>query len=272
MDDVINKQQMEKDKRNTLARKKSFELVDLIEIMQILRSPDGCPWDREQSHKSIRQNMIEECYEAVEAIDKNDNELLCEELGDVLLQVVFHAEISFAEGGFGMDEIISGICKKLIIRHPHIFANAIADTTEEVLDNWDKIKQTTNKIETAAESMQRVTKTLPALMRADKVGKRARKVGFDFPDAASAAVKVREELSEVLSADEKELEEEVGDLLFSAVNLSRACKIEPELALTKATDKFIHRFTRAETIAGGDFSKLNSDEADAIWEQVKQER
>lgn len=247
-----------------------FSFDDLVNIMNILRK--DCPWDREQSHKSIRQNMLEEAYEAAEAIDNGDSKLLCEELGDVLLQVVFHARIAKESDGFDINLVINGICKKLIVRHPHIFADVKADNATQVLANWDEIKRQTKKLDTVAESMQGISIALPALMRADKVGKKAKKVGFDFPDMQSAAGKVSEELEEVLNATKEQREEEVGDLLFSAVNLARICGVDSEMALTKATDKFIKRFTKLEQMAsenGHSLDDMELAEADKLWNQLK---
>ena len=250
--------------------KTEFSFEDLVNIMNILRK--DCPWDREQSHKSIRQNLLEEAYEAAEAIDNNDSKLLCEELGDVLLQVVFHACIANEGDGFNINHVIKGICEKLIVRHPHIFADVKADDAAQVLANWDEIKRQTKKMDTVAESMQGISVALPALMRADKVGKKAKKVGFDFPDMISAVDKVTEELSEVLSATREQREEEIGDLLFSAVNLARICGVDGEMALTKATDKFIKRFTKLEQMAcenGHSLNEMELAEADKLWNQLK---
>lgn len=247
-----------------------FSFEDLVNIMNILR--EDCPWDREQTHKSIRQNLLEEAYEAAEAIDNGDSKLLCEELGDVLLQVVFHARISDESEGFNIKHIINGICQKLIVRHPHIFADEKVTGPSQVLDNWDEIKRQTKQIDTVAESMQSVSIALPALMRADKVGKKAKKAGFDFPDIHSAADKVSEELAEVLDAASPQREEEIGDLLFSAVNLARICGIDSETALTKATDKFINRFARVEQKAkeiSGSIEEMGLVQADKLWNQLK---
>ncbi|MDD4475089.1 MAG: nucleoside triphosphate pyrophosphohydrolase [Eubacteriales bacterium] len=258
-------------KIKALTEKQSYSFNDLVEIMNILRSPDGCPWDREQTHRSIRQNFIEETYEAVEAIDNGDSELLCEELGDVMLQVVFHSKMADEGGDFSIDDVVEGICKKLIVRHPHIFSDVKADTSEKVLENWDDIKRKTKKHKSTAETMDSISKALPALMRAEKIGKKAKKVGFDFPDAKSAADKLREELDEVLAADENEVEGEIGDLLFAVVNLSRLCGVEPESALSAASDKFTRRFTSVEKAAesAGGLVNMTLCEADKLWDKVK---
>ena len=174
--------------------KTRYDFADLCTIMKLLRAPGGCPWDREQTHRSIRKNLIEETYEVVEAIDNDDNVLLREELGDLMLQVVFHARMAEEEGAFDIGDVCDEICRKLIVRHPHIFSDVTASTSGEVLDNWDKIKRATKKQKSTTESMQSVSRALPSLMRAYKLGEKAAKTGFDFPDAASAADGLREEL------------------------------------------------------------------------------
>ena len=271
MSDVIKETNADENIIKKLTTKQTYRFEDLVEIMKILRSPGGCPWDREQTHRSIRQNFIEETYEAVEAIDTDDSELLCEELGDVMLQVVFHSRMSEESGEFSVDNVIEGICRKLIVRHPHIFGDVKADTAEKVLENWDDIKRKTKKQKTTSESMEGISKALPALMRAEKIGKKAKKVGFDFPDALSAAEKVREEIDEVLAADKNEVAGEIGDLLFAAVNLARICGVEPEGALTAASDKFMRRFTEVEKAADefGGLDNMTLTEADKLWDKVK---
>ena len=202
--------------------KEAYNITDLIGIMRILRSPDGCPWDKVQTHESIRQNFIEETYEAVEAIDKGDSPLLREELGDVLMQVIFHSLMEEEEGRFNFDDVCDDVCKKLIIRHPHVFGNVEADTPDEVLRNWDAIKMQTKSQQSFADSVDDVARSLPALMRAQKVQKRSAKSGMDFEDVESAADKVLEEHAELLTAvksgDKAKIEDELGDLLFSVVN------------------------------------------------------
>lgn len=160
--------------------KENYNFNDLVEIVKILRAPDGCPWDREQTHKSIRSNFIEETYEAVEAIDTDDLDLLKEELGDVLLQVALHAEIESEQGTFDINDVCDGICKKLIIRHPHVFGDVNADTTEQVLKNWDAIKMKTKSQKTQTQAILSVSKALPSLMRSTKIQQKAAKVGFDW--------------------------------------------------------------------------------------------
>lgn len=256
--------------------KEAYNITDLIGIMRILRSPDGCPWDKVQTHESIRQNFIEETYEAVEAIDKGDSPLLREELGDVLMQVIFHSLMEEEEGRFNFDDVCDDVCKKLIIRHPHVFGNVEADTPDEVLRNWDAIKMQTKSQESYADSVDDVARSLPALMRAQKVQKRSAKSGMDFEDIESAADKVLEEHAELLTAvksgDKAKAEDELGDLLFSVVNIARFVGADAELALSKATDKFAARFRAVEELAhsrGIDMKTASTELIDSLWEEVK---
>ena len=257
-------------------KKDSYGFNDLVEIMKILRSPEGCPWDREQDHKSIRQNFIEETYEAIEAIDTEDSELLKEELGDVLLQVVFHSEIEQSQGGFNIDDVCDGVCKKLIVRHPHVFGDVVAETSDKVLTNWDNIKMKTKSQKTQSDAIDSVAKSLPALMRSTKVQQKAAKVGFDWDDVNGAMEKVSEELSElkeaVKSSDKENIHEELGDLLFAVVNVSRFLKEDSEKALYDACDKFAKRFRKVEELASE--KDINMKEAgievlDELWDEAK---
>lgn len=256
--------------------KEAYNITDLIGIMRILRSPDGCPWDKVQTHESIRQNFIEETYEAVEAIDKGDSPLLREELGDVLMQVIFHSLMEEEEGRFNFDDVCDDVCKKLIIRHPHVFGNVEADTPDEVLRNWDAIKMQTKSQQSFADSVDDVARSLPALMRAQKVQKRSAKSGMDFENVESAADKVLEEHAELLTAvksgDKAKTEDELGDLLFSVVNVARFVGADAELALSKATDKFAARFRAVEELAnkrGIDMKTASTELIDSLWEEVK---
>ncbi len=256
--------------------KDKYDINDLLEIMRILRSENGCPWDREQDHKSIRKDFIEEVYEAVEAIDSDDAELLKEELGDVLLQVVFHCRIEEEKGSFCFGDSVDGICKKLIVRHPHVFGDVTAETSEQVLKNWNDIKQKTKGQETYTETLRSVSPALPALMRAQKVGQRAARAGMDFPSAEAALVRLEEEIAElraaVASGDADSVSDELGDLLFSAVNVSRLLKNDAEEALTRGVGKFIDRFERTENLIrmqGTDMKTLSIDKLDAYWDQAK---
>lgn len=260
--------------KELLDRKGGYTFYDLVEIMKILRGEGGCPWDREQTHMSIRKNLIEETYEVVEAIDNDDPVLMCEELGDLILQAVFHAQMSAEEGRFDINDVCNGICEKLIARHPHIFSDAVADTSDEVLKNWDAIKQQTKHQKTVTEKLNAIPPSLPALMRACKAGEKAAKVGFDFPTPGDAMKKVYEEAREVETADSDAVSEEIGDLLFAAVNVARKHGADPEEALYRATDKFIGRFSAVEKAAsesGRRMEELSMAELDGIWDGVKAE-
>ena len=256
---------------------KQYTLEDLQQIVRRLRGENGCPWDRVQTHESLRTAMIEEAYEAVDAIDKGDMANLCEELGDVLLQVVFHAELEAEKGGFTMEDVLRGVCDKLIYRHPHVFGTGEvkADTPEQVLVNWEKLKKKEKKAETQTELMKTVPAALPAMLRAVKVQKKAADVGFDFPVTAQAMEKVHEEvreLEEAIHLADGTAEEEFGDLLFAMMNISRFLKINPEFALTKATKKFINRFEYVESTAlsgGKRLEEMPLEEMDLLWDEAK---
>ena len=257
--------------------KENYDINDLVDIVEILRSPEGCPWDREQDHKSIRRDFLEETYEVIEAINKDDRDGLLEELGDVLLQVVFHTQIEREKGSFELSNVADGICKKMIERHPHVFGNVNAETSEQVLENWDVIKKRTKSQKTQTESMLSIPREFPALMRADKVQKKAAKVGFDWDSVDGAFDKVSEELQElkeaVLMGVVDNAREELGDLLFSVVNVSRFIKVDSEEALTGATDKFIDRFSKVEKMAnerGLNMKETSLKELDKLWDKAKQ--
>ena len=226
-------------------------------------------WDREQTHKSIRRNFIEETYEVVEAIDTDNTELLKEELGDVLLQVVFHACIEQENNVFNINDVADGVCKKLIYRHPHVFAKTDVNSTEEILTNWDALKQKEKNQKTITDSLKSVARSLPSLIRAEKIQKKAAKAGFDWQNVNQAIDKVREELDEIQNANENTINEEVGDMLFAAVNVARMLKVEPEHALEKATDKFIVRFERMEQ-KEKNLADLSFDELLSLWKQAKE--
>lgn len=257
-------------------RKEKYGTEDLLEIVRILRAPGGCPWDREQTHKSIRANFIEETYEALEAIDTENSTLLCEELGDVLLQVLLHAQMEEEAGVFGFSEVVDGIAKKLVLRHPHVFGDVQVADTAEVLQNWDAIKKASKAQKTQAEVLRSISPALPALMRSEKVQKKAAKSGDDFTSAEAAIGKVAEELQEVREASKAEnraqCREEVGDLLFSVVNVARHLHVDPEEALFLSCEKFIGRFERAEQSAACSDKKLedlSAEELDQLWEAAK---
>ena len=247
-----------------------------VDIIRTLRSENGCPWDREQTHESLRQNLIEESYEVVESIDNNDMANLREELGDVLLQVVMHSVMAEEDKDFTIEDVIAEVSEKMIRRHPHVFGDVEAETSEEVLKNWDAIKKEEKKEKTLGESMIRIPKSLPANLRAEKAQKKAAKIGFDFADYEEALGKVYEELKELEEARETgsadQIEEEFGDLLFSMVNLSRFLQINAENSLTNATNKFINRFVSIEVLAAQEnkrFNELTIDEMNELWERVK---
>lgn len=253
-----------------------YSMEDFLEIMKKLRAPDGCPWDREQTHASIRNNFLEETYEAVDAIDRDNTDDMCEELGDVLMQVVFHAIMAEEEGRFNFSDVVDGVSKKLVYRHPHVFGDVKADTSEKVLDNWEKLKRVEKSQETYSDTLRSVPAAFPALLRAQKVQKRASKAGYDFDSSAAALLKVKEETSEVTeiidSGNKERLTEELGDLLFSVVNVGRLLGIDCEEALGKATSKFTHRFEDAEKEIirdGFDMKDLSADKLDEYWNRVK---
>ena len=256
--------------------KERYDVNDLIDIVEILRSPGGCPWDIEQDHKSIRRDFLEETYEVIEAINKEDRDGLLEELGDVLLQVVFHTQIEREKNSFDLNDVADGVCKKMIERHPHVFGNVNAETSEQVLENWDVIKKQTKSQKSQTESMLSIPREFPALMRADKVQKKAAKVGFDWDSVEGAFDKVSEELEELKEAVTmgvvENANEELGDLLFSVVNVSRFISVDSEEALTKATDKFIDRFSKVEKMAeekGINMKETELSELDKLWDEAK---
>lgn len=258
-------------------RKESYNINDLVEIIRLLRAPGGCPWDAEQTHESIKKDLIEETYEVIEAINKKDDVLLCEELGDLLMQVVFHSRIEEENNVFDFDNVCDGICKKMIERHPHVFGETKVDGVDDVLTNWDDIKRKTKGQKTTTQSMLSVPRELPALMRATKLQKKAAKVGFDWSDVSGALDKLQEEIDELRQAvqnnDGENMTEELGDVLFSAVNVSRFIKSDAEEALTAASDKFLARFTTVENLAlerGIDMKSSTLEELDKLWDEAKE--
>ncbi|HPY84195.1 nucleoside triphosphate pyrophosphohydrolase [Ruminococcus sp. XPD3002] len=258
-------------------QKDHYSIDDLLDIVRLLRGEGGCPWDREQTHESIKSDFIEETCEAIEAIDLKDTELLREELGDVLLQVVFHCRIEEETGSFTFDDICDGICKKLIIRHPHVFGDVLAENTDQVLKNWDAIKMETKGQESYTETLKSVAKSLPALMRAQKVGKRAMRAGMDFRCADDAIACISNEKAELDSAvaegDKQHIYEEMGDLLFSCVNAARHLGIDAEQALKDSTEKFIKRFSITEEMTKADnidMKTLPIEKLDVYWDKAKE--
>jgi MazG family protein len=244
--------------------------------MARLRAPDGCPWDREQDHRSLRGSVLEEAYEVAAALDSGDDANLREELGDLLLQVVFHSQLGAETGRFDFESVARGICEKLVRRHPHVFGAETAQNSGQVLARWEEIKRAEKG--GAVSIMDGITPGLPSLLYAEKVQKKAAKVGFDWPEALTVLAKVREETNEVAeamdAADPKLVEEELGDLLFAVVNLSRKIRVEPEVALTKATLKFERRFRQVEAKvkeSGRSWETMSLVEMDALWDLVKVE-
>ncbi len=259
----------------SLKGKEKYEFSDLLTVMELLRSPGGCPWDMEQDHKSIREDIIEETYEVIEAIDTENPILLCEELGDVMLQVVFHSRIEEELGVFDMSDVITGLCTKLIHRHPHVFGDISVSGSEQVLSNWEKIKSDEKERKTVTDKLRAIPPQLPALMRATKVGKKAK--CFDFADSDEVLLKLDEEKNELLEAVEKgdpeAIEEEMGDYLLTVTSLCRKLGVNPENALNRAIDKFINRFEQVETAVverGLEINDLSMTELDAIWDANKQ--
>lgn len=256
--------------------KSEYKFDDLVEIVKILRAPGGCPWDMEQTHKSIRSDVIEETYEVIEAIDNEDTELLKEELGDLMLQVVMHSQMETEQSNFNINDVCDGICKKLIIRHPHVFGDVNVNSTADVLKNWDDIKMKTKSQKTQTQAMQSVSKSLPSLMRSTKIQKKAAKVGFDWENVDGAVDKLFEEFEELKEAiannDKANQYEELGDVLFSAVNVARFLDIDSERALYDACDKFTDRFSKVEKLAterGIDMKTASLSELDSLWDEVK---
>jgi MazG family protein len=250
-------------------------IQQLRAIIAALRAPEGCPWDREQTHTSLRAGLIEEAYEVVEAINTGDDANLREELGDLLLQSIFHAQIAAEEGRFDFDDVARGIAEKLIRRHPHVFGEDRCADSAEVLRKWDDIKRA-EKGAVATSALDGISGGLPALMRAEKVQKKAARIGFDWSEAAPVVAKIREELAEVeaelAAGAAAKIEEEIGDLLFSVVNLARKLKVDGETALQAATEKFSTRFRKVEALArerGIVLDKLSLAELDVLWDEVK---
>ena len=257
-------------------KKEAYGIDDLLAIMSLLRGEGGCPWDREQDHHTIRRNFLEETYEVLEAIDNEDPKLLQEELGDVLLQVVFHAQLEKEAGRFDFSGVCDGICKKLILRHPHVFGATQVSGSGEVTQNWDKIKAASKGQTTAAETLQSVPRVLPALMRSEKVQSRAAKAGFAYPDLGWAMGALDSELAELkeaaASGSQERMGEELGDLLFAAVNVARMVGQDPEECLGHSCEKFIGRFAQVERLArerGIAMEAASVQALLALWQEAK---
>ena len=252
--------------------KESYDLRDFVALVSYLRSPNGCPWDQVQTHESIRRNFLEETYEACEAIDAGDLVHMREELGDVLMQVLFHTDIEREAGHFDIDDVADAACKKLVYRHPHVFRRDEPDAPD-----WDTMKQRERAQTTAAEAMDSVARSLPALWRCDKIQSKAAKTGFEWPDVHAALDKVDEETRElraaVASGDTEAIGDELGDLLFAAVKVARFAGVDPEQAAHAACEKFIRRFSAMETAAANDGTALEQctlAQMLTLWQQAKQ--
>lgn len=248
----------------------------LIEIVQVLRSDDGCPWDKEQTHESLKVCLIEEAYEVCDAIDKKNIELLEEELGDVLLQVVFHSDIEKENCNFMFKDVANGVCEKMVRRHPHIFLNENAKSVDKALEKWENVKRRERGSITLSDTMGSIPKALPALTKSYKVQAKAAEVGFDWDDVKEAFDKVSEEKSELIRAmrdgSKTDMENELGDLLFSVVNIARFLDINPEEALNRSSQKFIDRFSYIENSATQrklNLVDMSLEEMDALWEEAK---
>lgn len=258
--------------------KKVYDINDLLNIMGTLRSDEGCPWDIKQTYSSLRENVIEEAYEVVDAVDKGDIDALIEELGDLLLQVVFYSQIAKEDGYFNFIDVTTGITKKLILRHPHIFDKKKVENSEEIVYNWNHAKFKSRNLENYTDRLKDVQK-LPALMRSYKVQERAAEIGFDWYSIGGALEKIKEEYFELIEAleffeggDAKAIEEELGDLLFSVVNVSRFLNLNPEVVLNKTTNKFIKRFERMEIKSekiGKNLKNMTLKEMNVLWNEAK---
>lgn len=258
------------------SNKRRYDFNDLVSIMEKLRGPGGCPWDREQTHESLKKYLIEESYEVVEAIDEGDMEELAEELGDVLLQVVFHASIASSDKDFDIIDVTHRVTDKMIKRHTHIFGNDVCATAADVVDNWERIKMKEQSLKTVSDTLRHIPKSMPALMRSFKVQEKAAMAGFDWDSPEGAISKVNEELREFLDVYKSEnngkIIEELGDLLFAVVNVCRFYDVMPEFALHSCTEKFIRRFQYIEETAsksGKKLSDMTLSDMDKLWEQAK---
>lgn len=268
-----------------LAQQEGGTFPRLVELMQRLLAPDGCPWDREQSFATLRRYVLEEACEVIDAIDGGDRRELCLELGDLMLQVVFQAELARAEGAFGPDDVVAAICEKLVRRHPHVFADASVENADEVLRNWERIKASERAADGKVKArgvLGGVPRSLPALTRAQRVGEKVARVGFDWPDARGSRAKVEEEIGELdralASGDRDQVEAELGDALFALVNLARHAGVDAEGALRRTIDKFTRRFDHVEQRvierhggwpATASDDTLTLDELDGYWDEAK---
>ena len=252
-------------------RLERYGMDDLVRIMEIPRAPDGCPWDRVQTHQSIRRNMLEEAYEVAETIDAMDYEHMKEELGDVLLQVVFHSSMANSAGQFNLNDVVDGVCKKLVFRHPHLFGDVQADDSQGALNAWEAAKQVEKGQKSATDTLDAVARSLPALMRAEKIQSKAAKAGFDWKEIGPALDKLSEEVEELKKAvaEHSNVEEELGDVLFAAVKVGRFAGKDSELALHATCEKFIRRFEKVENRCPKAMKDMELEELAALWEQAK---
>ncbi|MCQ2441688.1 MAG: nucleoside triphosphate pyrophosphohydrolase [Oscillospiraceae bacterium] len=255
-------------------QKPQYDLNDFREIVAILRHPGGCPWDMVQTHQTIRRDLLEETAELAEAIDTENLDLMKEELGDVLMQVLFHAGIEEDAGHFDINDVADYAAKKMIYRHPHVFGDVQVSDLEEELNNWDALKRKEKNQSSYTDVLNAVARTLPATWRAEKVTKKAAKAGFDWPKMSDAIDKVEEEFSEVKEAiaegDQAHISEEIGDLLFAAVSLARWNGVDPEAALHATTEKFIRRFALTESALEGDMKEHTIEEMLAAYRKAKE--
>ncbi|MCL1830439.1 MAG: nucleoside triphosphate pyrophosphohydrolase [Oscillospiraceae bacterium] len=255
--------------------KDRYDLNDFVLLVKKLRDKDeGCPWDKVQTHASIRQNFIEEVYEAVEAIDKEDDLLLKEELGDVLLQVALHAEISSETGSFDLLDVANTLCKKLVLRHPHIFADVAADSSIEVLANWEDIKRVEKQQQTATQAIEDLPNALPPLMKSQKVQKRAAYVGFDYRSIDRVICDLEHKMERLKTEIEQgeDITEEIGDILFTAVAVARLGEVDASLAAERACERYIERFTRVEAVAieqSIDMKQCDDEQLAELWNNAK---
>ena len=255
--------------------KDKYTYDDLVALLRVLRSPEGCPWDRVQTHESNRRNFLEEAYEAAEAFDRDDPALMCEELGDMLMQVLFNIHMEEDAGRFTTDDVTDHVVRKLIYRHPHVFGNVRASDADEVLVNWEQLKRAEKGQKSTADALDAVARSLPALWRSDKLQSKAARAGFEFPAVAGALDKLDEETRELRQAVETggDVEEELGDVLFAAVKVGRFRGIDPEAALNRTCEKFIRRFRAVEDAAGArgaELDRLSLDELTALWNAAKE--
>lgn len=256
-----------------MSRTRAESLEELVAVVDRLLGPGGCPWDQEQTHESLKQHLLEEVYEVFDAIDSGDTERLKEELGDLLLQPLMHSQMEFRDGSFGIEHVADAIREKLVRRHPHVFGDVEANSAEEVLANWDRIKQSERQDETPKSVLHGIPRAMPALLRAHEVSKRAARCGFEWPDFKSVLEKLDEERHEledaVESGDMDWIESEMGDLLFTAVNVARWVGFEPEEALHKMLHRFTERFKSMEEAADKPLTQLSAEEWDELWERAK---